>query len=221
MLAILAHAAPTPDLWVVVEEAILAVTSGAVGPDIPLALLILSLAPSPTDTTRAPMTALRTIALAYSVGQMMGWDAMSQVWHQSEWLTLPAWSTRFDQVLLWETVKNRYNMYVTLTYQADSSLCLMQGMSPALAISLAKHLPSNAPDHYIQSIAFMKSEARLVEIFSPILPHLCVAEIESHTSAMDATPMLDAWRTLILEFDHWKSDDKIPSSEFWFGNTNL
>jgi hypothetical protein len=93
-----------------VEESILAVTSGAVGPDIPLALLILSLAPSPADATRSPMTALRTIALAYSVGQMMGWDAMSEVWHQSRWLTLPDWSSRLDQVLLWETVKNRYNM---------------------------------------------------------------------------------------------------------------
>jgi len=98
------------ELWSLVEESILAVNSGAVGPDIPLALLILSLAPSPSDATRAPVTAVRTIALAHSVGQMMGWDAMSQIWHQSRLLTLPEWSSRLDQVLLWETVKNRYNM---------------------------------------------------------------------------------------------------------------
>jgi hypothetical protein len=109
-LAVLAHAAPTSELWILVEESILAVISGAVGPEIPLALLVLSLAPSPSDATRAPITALRTIALAYSVGQNMGWDAMSQIWHKSRWLTLPEWSSRLDQVLLWEAVKNRYNM---------------------------------------------------------------------------------------------------------------
>jgi len=109
-LAILAHAAPTSELWILVEESILAVISGAVGPDVPLALLILSLAPSPSDATRAPVTALRTIALAHSVGQMMGWDAMSEIWHQSRLIMLPEWSSRLDQVLLWETVKNRYNM---------------------------------------------------------------------------------------------------------------
>lgn len=119
MLAVLAHASPTPDLWILIEEAVLAVMSGAVGSDTPLALLILSLAPSPTDTTRAPLTAVRTIALAYSVGQMMGWDTMSEVWHQSKYITLPDWSTRFDQVLLWETVKNRYNMYVPRQSLAD------------------------------------------------------------------------------------------------------
>jgi hypothetical protein len=100
MLVVLAHAAPSSQLWPLIEEAVLAVTSGAVGPEIPLALLILSLAPSPTDSTRAPMTAVRTIALAYSVGQMMGWDTVSEVWCQSRWITLPEWSARLDQLLL-------------------------------------------------------------------------------------------------------------------------
>lgn len=46
------------------------------------------------------MTALRIIALAYSVGQMMGWDAVSEVWLDLPVLIEPHWASNLDQVLL-------------------------------------------------------------------------------------------------------------------------
>jgi hypothetical protein len=173
----------------------------------------MSLAPSPVDTTRAPMTALRIISLAYSVGQMMGWDAMSDVWHQSPWLTLPEWSARLDQVLLWETIKNRYNMYVAGREPAYPRLCLLQGMSSSLAISLADRLPVVVSDHYLQSLASLKSDARLVAIFAPILSQLCRAEVEAQTSALDVKPLLEAWPPIVADFDQWKLEDKFFSSK--------
>ena len=89
----------------------------------------------------------------------------------------------------------------------------MQGMSSTLAISLAERLPVVASDRYSQSIASIQSDARLVSIFAPIVTRLCLAEVESQTSAWDTTPLIDAWSSLIPEFDRWQSDDHVPSSE--------
>jgi hypothetical protein len=80
----------------------------------------------------------------------------------------------------------------------------MQGMSSTLAISLAERLPTTASDRYAESIAHIQIDARLVAIYAPILSRLCLAEVESQTSALDVTPLLDAWPAIMLEFDRWK-----------------
>jgi hypothetical protein len=89
----------------------------------------------------------------------------------------------------------------------------MQGMSSTLAPSLAARLPVVASDCYSQSIASIQSDARLVAIFAPIVTRLCLAEVESQTSAWDATPLIEAWTSLLPEIDRWQSDDHVPSSE--------
>lgn len=89
----------------------------------------------------------------------------------------------------------------------------MQGMSSHLAKSLADRLPTIAQDRYVQAIAYIKSEAALVATFAPILPLLCVAEVESQSSALDAVPLLESWPSTVAEFDRWKLDAHAPSSE--------
>lgn len=99
-LAVLVHTPQQSDLFPLIEESVLTVNAGAVGPDVPLALLILSLAPNPSDRHRASLTAIRLIALAHSIGQMLGWDAMSEVWLESPLLNQREWAPILDQILL-------------------------------------------------------------------------------------------------------------------------
>ena len=89
----------------------------------------------------------------------------------------------------------------------------MQGMPSTLAISLANQLPVVASDRYSQSIASIQSDARLVAVFAPIVARLCLAEVESQTSAWDTTPLINAWSSLIPEFERWQSEEHVPSSE--------
>lgn len=93
------------------------------------------------------------------------------------------------------------------------SLSLMQGMSYTLATSLADRLPKPASDRYSQCIASIQSDARLVAVFAPILTRLCLAEVESQTSAWDITPLIDAWTSLMPDFGKWQSEQHVPSSE--------
>lgn len=78
-----------------------------------LALYILSLAPSSPDSTRAPMSALRLISLAYSLGQGLGADASAAVDLKSKWLLHEAWSARLDRLLLVSTGPSYVNIWET------------------------------------------------------------------------------------------------------------
>jgi hypothetical protein len=89
----------------------------------------------------------------------------------------------------------------------------MQGMSSTLATSLADRLPVIALDRYTQSIASIQSDARLVAVFAPIVALLCLAEVESQTSAWDTAPLIEAWNSTTPEFDRWQSEAKGPSSK--------
>jgi hypothetical protein len=76
------------------------VATGSVSSDVLLALFLLSLAPFPTDCSKAPITSLRYIALAYSLGQTMGMDTAANMNLGSPWLMHEPWTEPLNNLLL-------------------------------------------------------------------------------------------------------------------------
>lgn len=99
-LAMLAFTNPPPNHAVLLDEAIANLSAGAVSPEAVLALLILSLAPATSDSSRAPMSPLRMVSMAYSVGQAMGLDAVAEIGIRSKWILQPEWASRLDELLM-------------------------------------------------------------------------------------------------------------------------
>lgn len=79
------------------------VATGSVSVDVLLALFIMSLAPLPVDCWKAPVTSLRYISLAYSLGQSMGLDTAAQINIASPWLVHESWADSLSELLLVST----------------------------------------------------------------------------------------------------------------------
>lgn len=81
------------------------VAAGSVSVDVLLALFIMSLAPLPVDCSKAPVTSLRYIALAYSLGQTMGPDTAAHFNLGSSRLLHEPWADSLSELLLVSTAK--------------------------------------------------------------------------------------------------------------------
>ena len=99
-LAIAAHTIRSTRLYQYIETSILVAATGSISSDVLQALLLLSLAPPPTDCSKAPITSLRYIALAYSLGQTMGMDTAANVNLGSPWLMHEPWAGPLANFLL-------------------------------------------------------------------------------------------------------------------------
>ena len=102
-LAIAAHMLRSTRLYQYIETSVVVAATGSVSSDVLLALLLLSLAPFPTDCSKAPITSLRYIALAYSLGQTMGMDTAANVNLGSPWLMHEPWAEPLSHLLLVST----------------------------------------------------------------------------------------------------------------------
>lgn len=103
-LAIAAHTLPSSALYQHVETSLVVAATGAVSTDVLLALFIMSLAPFPVDSSKAPITPLRYIALAFSLGQTMGLDTAAHFNMESPWLMHESWADSLSSLLLVCTV---------------------------------------------------------------------------------------------------------------------
>ena len=103
-LAIAAHTIRSKKLYQYIETSVLVAATGSVSSDVLLALLLLSLAPPPTDCSKAPVTSLRYIALAYSLGQTMGMDTAASINLASPWLMQEPWAEPLAKLLLVSSV---------------------------------------------------------------------------------------------------------------------
>ena len=85
-LAILVHTRPLHQLHLadLVEDSLVHILRGAVGPDVLLGLLILSLAPAnaftshPVSASSPQFSALRLVSLAFTIGQDLGFQSRAE-----------------------------------------------------------------------------------------------------------------------------------------------
>lgn len=99
-LAIAAHMISSAALYDLIEASLIVIATGTSSVEVLLALFILSLAPFPPDTSQAPITSLRCIALAYSLGQTLGLDTVSKVCAACPLLAHDSWSGKLAEILL-------------------------------------------------------------------------------------------------------------------------
>lgn len=178
---------PSAALLKLVNDSVLLVMSGATVFEAVIALYILSLSPTAYDDTLQSLAPLRLISLATSVGQSLDLDALEDeldTGTKGVLMLEPVWESRLEQLLVWQTVKNRYNMSVPphrpspLVRYADlCSLTIMQGRSRHLLNVKGQTSPSPGMKyHFYQVMKILQLEAELVDMCRDLVKIVCALE---------------------------------------------
>lgn len=175
------------------NESILLAMSGAASVDVMLALLILSLAPilpeKAADETDAPCTpsAFRLIALAYSMGQSLGFESMAEaVIARGQDLNREYFGEHLWTLQLWAAIVNRFAI-----------LSLMHGQIATLPVRVADRLPVLARESVEACNRHLRTEASVIAIFEPVARKLCSLEHVDNYTLEGIRSLQTVWRAAI------------------------
>ncbi|RXK37327.1 hypothetical protein M231_05393 [Tremella mesenterica] len=169
------------DLSQIIDQSLQHVSRGAISIDVILALLILSLTPLDTSLPRLQPTAFRLISLAFSIGMDMGLEQRSESGLRDVETLYGLGSRRgLDDILLWETVKRRYNI-----------LRLMH--SPNILPVNFHHLPDHDNPLTMRTIQHLRDETRMIRACDDLIRELTQLEKDVGRIVVDLSEMLILW----------------------------
>ncbi|ORY23798.1 hypothetical protein BCR39DRAFT_548503 [Naematelia encephala] len=192
ILAILAHLPDhipeDIDIDPIIDESILYALTGAVSGHVVLALFILSLAPvTRHSASHTPVTALRFISLAYSIGCDIGFDERARSLAETETI-YPR--ENLETVLLWSAVVNRYSLLrlqftriSTLPHQV--SLDLKDRTSPLIQ----------------QCIDHLEIESQIVDTCRDLISSFSTIEVQHGRQWPEISTLQASWESCMQKLD--------------------
>lgn len=197
-LAMLVHTRPLHQLHLadLVEDSLVHVLRGAVGPDVLLGLLVLSLAPANAFTSHAAsasspqFSALRLVSLAYTIGQDLGFETRAE--RQARVGVMSP--DQLEQALLWEAIKVRYNILRTV-FTANTSR--LPSSLPYVPDSPGMHDPA-----VLRSFEALQAQNALLDYSSELVYTISTAEdTVSRGLLVDMASLTQVWESFLNKLD--------------------
>ncbi|WWC88265.1 uncharacterized protein L201_003172 [Kwoniella dendrophila CBS 6074] len=197
-LAFLHQALPIEALGLI-EESILYSMSGPSCTEAILSLYILSFSPFPLGSeNHIPPTCLRFISLAYSLGVDLGLETKAEIMlkEESNELLKESWMmNKFEELTLWEAVKNRY--------------CILK-MECARCRDLPRlyslRFPIHPSDHINQCIIHLQQEQKLVDACREYISTIAELEVTVKWEWPDLDALGELWNKTKDHLDELMDD---------------